>query len=78
MTALGLPVSDRQPSSQQFVTQKVCMPIASQTHGLVLSPELPEVTCVLLSFLPCQQPANPRGGVDAAVLHGGMGIGDSS
>lgn len=29
-------------------------------------------------FMPCQQPANPRGGVDAAVLCGGMGIGDSS
>lgn len=51
MTILSLLGSDYQPSSQQSVTDKVCVPITSQTYKLVLPPELPEVTCVLLGCL---------------------------
>lgn len=51
VTILSLLGSDYQPSSQQSVTDKVCVPITSQTYKLVLPPELPEVTCVLLGCL---------------------------
>lgn len=64
------------PAQLSAICHREGVPIASQTYELVLPPGLPEVTCVLLSCLPCQQSPSPRSAVGAADLCAVMCIGD--